>query len=302
MLQRFIESFTRAVTGEMECMRQRMGPYEIPVAAGEALEQDEGDRRFLYAFRVLQPSDKLVQGGECNLVTAAGDDLVSVVSIAGDRIVLASTRPVDLLQGRAMLVIYPWFLYERLLTALGSVRERDSFHTRTALALFGKLPAHRWTPSHDTQLPAAGLNDSQRQAVTLCRQVSPAFVWGPPGTGKTTTLGHIILSLLRLGQRVLVTSTTNAAVDQALARFAGLEDGVAAIDRMTPAAPACAKSSTAGTLRYAKGWTSWMRAAARCCNNGPPVPCCWPIGRPRRRTRNWVCLQPTPSPMSIHSD
>jgi len=60
--------------------------------------------------------------------------------------------------------------------------------------------------------------------------VSPAFVWGPPGTGKTTTLGHIILTLLRLGQQVLVTSTTNAAVDQALASFAELEDGAQAID------------------------------------------------------------------------
>jgi hypothetical protein len=42
---------------------------------------------------------------------------------------------------------------------------------------------------------------------------------------------HIVLSLLRMGQRVLVTSTTNAAVDQALASLATLDDGRAAIDR-----------------------------------------------------------------------
>jgi anion-transporting ArsA/GET3 family ATPase len=232
MLQRFIDSFSRAVTGEMESMRRRMGPYEIQVTEGMALDQEAEQQRFLYGFRVLQPNDKLVQGGECNLVTETADELVSVVSIDGDRIVLASMRPVDLLNGGAMLVIYPWFLYEKLLASLRSLGESDSFHTDTALALFGKQPARRLPAGAVADLPAS-LNHSQRQAVELCRQVTPAFVWGPPGTGKTTTLGHIILCLLQLGQRVLVTSTTNAAVDQALASFANLEDGKATIDSDT---------------------------------------------------------------------
>ena len=71
------------------------------------MEGDKEDERFLYGFRVLQPNDKLVQGGECNLVTEGGDDLVSVISVDDDRIVLASTRPGDLINQRAMLVIYP---------------------------------------------------------------------------------------------------------------------------------------------------------------------------------------------------
>jgi DNA replication ATP-dependent helicase Dna2 len=44
------------------------------------------------------------------------------------------------------------------------------------------------------------------------------FLWGPPGTGKTTTLGAVIARYLEQtsGTRVLLLSTTNSAVDQAI--------------------------------------------------------------------------------------
>lgn len=44
------------------------------------------------------------------------------------------------------------------------------------------------------------------------------FLWGPPGTGKTTTLGAMLAQYLVQfpGKRVLLLSTTNTAVDQAL--------------------------------------------------------------------------------------
>jgi anion-transporting ArsA/GET3 family ATPase len=216
----------------MASMRERMGPYEIPATDGEQLEGAPGEDRTVYRFRLHQSSDKLVQGGECNLVTDRSDLLVTVMSIDGDRIVLTSDRPLDLPDGRATLVIYPWFLYERLQEALRGLGEHDGFHTQTALSLFGKAPACRLAAtSATTDLLSEVLNTSQRQAVDLCLQTTPAFVWGPPGTGKTTTLGYIVLSLLQRGQRVLVASTTNAAVDQALSRLAQLEDGRAAIER-----------------------------------------------------------------------
>jgi superfamily I DNA and/or RNA helicase len=56
--------------------------------------------------------------------------------------------------------------------------------------------------------------------VQLCRDSNVAFVWGPPGTGKTRTISHIVIELLAQGHRVLLTSTTNAAIDQALAILA----------------------------------------------------------------------------------
>jgi hypothetical protein len=227
LLDRFVDTFARAVAGEMEAMRQRMGPYEIPVDSGLRLD-DSDDETHLYTFRLLQPNDKLVQGGECNLVTERGDDLVTVVSIDADVVTLALPRRIEV-TGHAALVVYPWFLYERLQQALQALRDDPGFHTDTALALFGRAAAATRSVA-SAQETAAELNDSQQRAVDLCRRVSPAFVWGPPGTGKTTTLGHILLALLDGGQRILLTSTTNAAVDQALGKLADLPGGRQAID------------------------------------------------------------------------
>lgn len=45
-----------------------------------------------------------------------------------------------------------------------------------------------------------------------------SFLWGPPGTGKTTTLGALLARMLQQHSthRILLLSTTNSAVDQAI--------------------------------------------------------------------------------------
>lgn len=64
--------------------------------------------------------------------------------------------------------------------------------------------------------PFRWLRPAQRQALSLV-QHSSAFLWGPPGTGKTTTLGVLLAEYLdsRPTARVLLLSTTNQAVDLA---------------------------------------------------------------------------------------
>ena len=67
-----------------------------------------------------------------------------------------------------------------------------------------------------------GLNREQLAAIGMCLQRPPlAVVFGPPGTGKTTTLSaflaHALCSLER--PRVLVVSQTNLAADVVLERL-----------------------------------------------------------------------------------
>lgn len=63
----------------------------------------------------------------------------------------------------------------------------------------------------------ARLRPAQRAAFDLTSW-PVGFLWGPPGTGKTTTLGSLLASYLldNPDHRVLLLSTTNAAVDLAL--------------------------------------------------------------------------------------
>ena len=62
------------------------------------------------------------------------------------------------------------------------------------------------------ELPA---NDSQLEAVAACLSSDLRFVWGPPGTGKTETLGLLAAEAYLRGESVLVLAHSNAAVDAA---------------------------------------------------------------------------------------
>jgi superfamily I DNA and/or RNA helicase len=105
----------------------------------------------------------------------------------------------------------------------------DGFEVARALTLFGKGEPE--SSPRATELDHSSLNDSQRAAVQLCSDRSLAFVWGPPGTGKTRTLAHVVRELLAQQKRLLLVSTTNAAVDQALGQIAREADAAEAIAR-----------------------------------------------------------------------
>lgn len=50
------------------------------------------------------------------------------------------------------------------------------------------------------------------------------FIWGPPGTGKTTTLARIALEHILNGKRVLMLSYSNVSVDGAVLKIANMSD------------------------------------------------------------------------------
>ena len=221
LILRFVRGFQKAVRAEMEAMRASQGDFEIPLTMGRRVDADGGEttgRRFSYEFDLSAPSDKLLVDAECTLRCNRSDSLVVLEQVDQKSVRLSSAEEIDLDADSHILVIYPWFLYEKLLQSLEELtRNADAYFVHSALTLFGKRP-----PTSDEErlsLSHPELNDSQRKAVELCCRSSLAFVWGPPGTGKTRTLGHVVSELLHKGHRVLVTSTTNAAVDQALAQL-----------------------------------------------------------------------------------
>lgn len=73
------------------------------------------------------------------------------------------------------------------------------------------------------------INESQHKAIlasiskTGCNHKSSVeLVWGPPGTGKTTTLSILLYILLRLNVRTLVCAPTNTAITELASRVTAL--------------------------------------------------------------------------------
>jgi hypothetical protein len=56
-------------------------------------------------------------------------------------------------------------------------------------------------------------NPRQVEAITKAQTNHVQFIWGPPGTGKTTILGKIISDFVKQDESVLLCSNTNRAVD-----------------------------------------------------------------------------------------
>lgn len=57
------------------------------------------------------------------------------------------------------------------------------------------------------------LNKGVETAIAMSRSMPLVLIWGPPGTGKTTTLANIALNHIRDGLRVLMLSYSNVSVD-----------------------------------------------------------------------------------------
>lgn len=72
------------------------------------------------------------------------------------------------------------------------------------------------------ELPAGvltGLNEEQQDALARAMKASGLFVWGPPGTGKTTLIARMVEAFCLRGLSVLLVSNTNVAVDTALEKI-----------------------------------------------------------------------------------
>jgi hypothetical protein len=173
---------------------------------GERLEVRTGQRRRWYDQQFYVVDASLGAGGP--------DDrhLVRFVRFDGPRLffdVPSATRKA--LTGVKSVRVF----------AVDDMRMRLAEDLRRALkqADRGKLVEALWrerrplaarAPKHPT------LDPSQRQALGALTRKGAAFVWGPPGTGKTKVITEAVRDALDHGRSVLIASHTHVAVDNVL--------------------------------------------------------------------------------------
>jgi len=106
----------------------------------------------------------------------------------------------------------------------------------------------------------ARVNEDQASAVRKVLTARDyALILGMPGTGKTTTISHVVQKIIAEGKSVLITAYTNSAVDNLLLKLKGLDVKVLRLGRIdsvhpelqgdTPTAKLQGQSVTADSLR-----------------------------------------------------
>ena len=105
--------------------------------------------------------------------------------------------------------------------------DKDLFQARhlRRLIVEGQAPNFKSSSTAYTISGPDNLNVDQKQAIDKVMSAKDyALVLGMPGTGKTTTIAHIIRALVAQGKSVLLTSYTHTAVDNILLKIR--DDGI----------------------------------------------------------------------------
>jgi hypothetical protein len=205
-LARFVAAFRRGIQDEMAAMQGQADTFEISLADGADMGERDTRHLFRYRFQSGNAADRLSVGTTCTLRSGPGEQAVAIEELDGTHVMFSAQQRIDPRASPVALLVAPWFLYERLISALDGLDvERHSIGG--ALALFGKSVPARATCA--LLCDHADLNDSQRAAVQLCSDSSLAF-----------TLTHIVEELIAQHKTILLVSTTNAAIDQVLLKLA----------------------------------------------------------------------------------
>jgi superfamily I DNA and/or RNA helicase len=109
----------------------------------------------------------------------------------------------------------PLFLLEKQISILSADEPFENVVALSSIGLAEYLKVDLLSPNKSFM---NGLNPLQSDALDVVAKNSVTYIWGPPGTGKTTTMGSIVAALASLGQKVLLVSNTNLAIDTALER------------------------------------------------------------------------------------
>ena len=174
------------------------------------------------------------------LAGMAMDDIPAEVEIAGTRHSgqIASVQGLEITVGlsedlgtyiaQAVLITNLWYLLEAVkkrIQALIDANDLPEFPTK-AFDLVRSVSASIAYPPPESVVGVPDPKEDCHKAIQLSLGSEVSFIWGPPGTGKTTALARIVEAFWKSGKKVLVCSHTNTAVNTALEMFLDIVHGL----------------------------------------------------------------------------
>ncbi len=209
------------MTGTSFAEQRKQGLCWYPVKI-EKTSFDSGERLLVRVSRPREHQEShLFQSGKLiSLFSNASDneDCVNgVVNQVKEQEMLITLNSDDLpdwiYRGQlGVQLIFDENSYREMETAITFlIHTKEDRISRLKHVLLGDSDA-QFATQHLMKVPA--LNESQNKALNLVKNACDvAIIHGPPGTGKTTTLVHAILQVLKEEEHVFVCAPSNTAVD-----------------------------------------------------------------------------------------
>lgn len=207
-----LEEFRKALEAEIKEVKKN-GQSTIVLSSGVKISQKGKDYwyRFTTEYVPSLPADT-----PCKLKIGQAYFDVAVVSLDEQNIILSCKDPLPDAIDKAQLENGSTVLMEKLIQCIETNAEVNNPAGDRMLTPGGEVYPGKDIFTYNDLVLDPNNNENQRRAVETALSKDITYIWGPPGTGKTTVIGQIIDNLYRKNRSVLVVSHTNTAVDGAI--------------------------------------------------------------------------------------
>lgn len=211
-LKGFLAEFRGALEEEINKIK-KSGQSSTLLFSGRQIEARGIERwyRFGVEYVPTVPADT-----PCKLIIGKEQYDVTVVSFEENSIVLSSKNVLPDTLTKARLENGATVLMERLIKCIEENADKDNPVGNRMISTDGSIYHSKKIFEYNDINLKLNNTQSQNDAIVSALSNDITYIWGPPGTGKTTVIGQIIDELYKHNRSVLVVSHTNTAVDGAI--------------------------------------------------------------------------------------
>jgi hypothetical protein len=201
--------FRTALREELEAARRASASGAIQLVNGRRIAQVGGAYQYLFLVESAlnapddSPGDLYVPGAKPVETT--------IISVDGLAVTLSVPLDLGAFVPRAALQSDLTHLLRTLIERIEELADKEN-------PAGDRLLGAAAPSGEQATIEPSALNVEQMAAVASSVGRDTTFIWGPPGTGKTRTIGQIGVELLRRGRSLLLVSHTNAVVQASPAR------------------------------------------------------------------------------------